>query len=212
MHGYYSNNNYLLLDFFIFIFIFHNKNKFTNFKKTIRGQRLLYGTEVITIKVWEEILLLLRIKNQLSILIVKKITYVSKFLLNLILLICLEDKKYKWYYWSNKIYNKNTFWIIRSKFKQNNNYKIVNFKTSIKITLIMLVIRPWFWYIIKNNNKKKWKLASIIPTFLSMIVDKKTTCSYNQLHIIANSDIWHQKIEDIDLLRLYQLVKKYLKV
>lgn len=63
MHSHNSNNNYLLLDSATFVYVFHDKNKFTNFRKVIRGQRLLYGTKVIIIKGWKEISLPLRIKN-----------------------------------------------------------------------------------------------------------------------------------------------------
>lgn len=61
-----SNNfdhNYLLLDFAVSIHVFYDKNKFTNFRRAIREQGLLYNTEVILIKSWGEILLPLRIGN-----------------------------------------------------------------------------------------------------------------------------------------------------
>lgn len=70
-----------------------------------------------------------------------------------------------------------------------------NFKTGLGITLIILVIRHYSWYIISNkkrkNDAKRRKPAQVIPTFLSMIVDKKAICYYNQLYIVASSNIWH---------------------
>lgn len=52
----------------------------------------------------------------------------------------------------------------------------------------------------------------MISAFSSMIVDKEGACSYNQLHKVANLDIWHQKMGHIGLLRLYNLRKKCLRV
>lgn len=114
MYSHNSDNNYLLFDFNFSVNVFHDKNKFINFKRVTRGQRLLCGIEIIMIKGYGKISLFLRIKNQISILILKKITYVPNFPLNLVSLGCLEDKRYRWHYWSGKICIKNTFQIMRS--------------------------------------------------------------------------------------------------
>lgn len=37
VHSHNSDNKYLLLDFAIFIHVFHNKNRLTTFKKTTKG-------------------------------------------------------------------------------------------------------------------------------------------------------------------------------
>ena len=58
VHSHNSDNNYLLLNFAASVHVFHNKDKFTNFKRATRGQRLLCGKEVITIKGWKEVSLL----------------------------------------------------------------------------------------------------------------------------------------------------------
>lgn len=63
MHSHNSDNNDSLLDFTTSIYIFYDKDKFTNFKRFTRGQELLYKIEVITIEGWEEISLPLRIEN-----------------------------------------------------------------------------------------------------------------------------------------------------
>lgn len=131
MHSHNSDNNYSLLDSVASVHLFHDKDKFTNFKRAIRGQRLLCGTEVIRIEGWREISSLLRIGNRISILILKEVAYVSNFPLNLVSLGCLEDEGYRWHHWSGEIRNKNTLRIIRSTSKQGNNYIIGNFETDI---------------------------------------------------------------------------------
>ena len=96
MHSYNFDNNYLLLDSAASVYVFHDKDRFNNFKRAIKSQRLLCGIDTITIEGWGEISLPLRIGNQKSILILKKVAYVSNFPLNLVLLAYLEDKAYKW--------------------------------------------------------------------------------------------------------------------
>lgn len=108
MHSYNSDNTYLLLNFAASVYIFHKLDKFTNFKRAIREQKLFCGTEIILIKRWEEISLLLRIENWTSIMLLKEITYVLNFPLNLVLLAYFKDKDYKYYYWLGEICNKKT--------------------------------------------------------------------------------------------------------
>lgn len=140
----YSNcdHNYFSLESVTFIYVFHDKDKFTNFRRVIRGQELLYNTEVILIESWGEILLPLRMRNQISILILKEITYVPNFLLNLVFLASLKNEEYRWHHWSSKIHNKNISRIIGSNFRQGNNYKISNFENIIGTTLLTLAIKP----------------------------------------------------------------------
>ena len=87
-----ADNNYSLLDSAASVHVFHNMNKFTNFRTTTKGQGLLYGTEVIPIKRWGEISLQLKIENRTLILILKEVACVSNFPLNLVSLACLEDE------------------------------------------------------------------------------------------------------------------------
>lgn len=63
MHSHNFVNNYALLDSAFFVHVFHNKNRFTNFKKATRDQSLLCGTDTIAIKGWGEISLSLRIRD-----------------------------------------------------------------------------------------------------------------------------------------------------
>lgn len=93
MQSHNSNNNYLLFDFVTLVLNFHNKNRFTSFKKAIRGEKLIYGMDTIAIEGWGEMLLLWKIEDWTSILILKEIAYVSNFLFNLVSLIYLKDKR-----------------------------------------------------------------------------------------------------------------------
>lgn len=212
MYSHNSDNNYSLLDSATSVYIFYDKDKFTNFRRATRDQGSLCNIKVITIEGWGEISLPLRIRNRISILILKEVTYVPNFPLNLVWLGCLEDKGYKWHHWSGKIHNKNTSQIIGSTFRQGNNYEIGNFETVIETTLVTLVIRPRSWYIIGNNDMKKRQTAPMIQTFSSMIIDKEAAHSYNQLHAIASPDIWYQRMGYIGPLGLYKHRTECLRV
>lgn len=94
----YSNkfdNNYALSYSAAFIYVFHDKDRFNNSKKPTKGQELLCNGDIFTVENQREISSFLRIKVQISILILKKVAYVSNFLFKLISFICLKDKKYK---------------------------------------------------------------------------------------------------------------------
>ena len=138
MHSHNCDNNYSLLDSVAFVHVFHDKDKFTNFRRVTKSQRLFYGTKIITIKSWGEISLTLKIENQISILILKEVAYILTFYLNLVLLDYLENKRYRWHHLSGKICNRNTLQIIGFTSKQGNNYKIGNYKTDIRIALVTL--------------------------------------------------------------------------
>ena len=196
VHSHNYDNNYSLLDSAASVHVFYNMDKFTNFRRAIRGQGLLCGTEVISIKGWGEISLPLRIGNRTSILLLKKVAYISIFPLNLVSLACFEDEGYRWHHWSGKICNKKTSRIIGSTSRQGNNYEIGNFETGLGTALVTLAIRPQSRYLIgskkgKNDDIKRRKPAPVIPTSLFMIVDKEAARSYNQLHTVASPDIWH---------------------
>ena len=116
-HSHNSYNNYLLLDSATSVHVFYDKNRFINFRKAIKDQKLLYGTDTLAIEDWEKISLPLRIGNRTSILILKEVAYVSNFPLNLVSLTYLEDEGYRWYHWSGEIITKNTSRIIISILK-----------------------------------------------------------------------------------------------
>ena len=212
MHSHNSDNNYSLLDSAASVHVFHDKDRFTNFRRATRGQGLLCGTDTITIEGWGEISLPLRIGNRTSILILKEVAYVSNFPLNLVSLACLEDEGYRWHHWSGEIRNKNTSRIIGSTLRQGNNYEIGNFETGIGTALVTLAIRPRSQYIIGHDDKRKRQPALPIFIFSSIIVDKKAAHFYNQLYTITSPDIWHRKMGHIRLLGLYKLEKECLGV
>ena len=87
-----SSNKYSLLESAASLYVFYLKERFSNFKRSIKKQRLLYSEKIIPIKGWGEMALLLKIKNQNSIFVLKNIKYVSGFLLNLVLLAVLGDQ------------------------------------------------------------------------------------------------------------------------
>lgn len=95
MYSYNFDNNYLLLNFTISVHVFHKKDTFTNFKRVTKDHKLLCSTKIIIIKEWEEILLPLKIKNQILILILKEVAYIPNFSFNLISLDCLKDREYR---------------------------------------------------------------------------------------------------------------------
>lgn len=75
------SKNYLLLDLIFFIYVFYLKERFSDFKKLIRRQKLLYNKKIVLIKSWVKVVLSLKVKNWTSILILKNVTYISNFLL-----------------------------------------------------------------------------------------------------------------------------------
>lgn len=87
-----SFDNCLLLESTTFLYVFYLKERFSNLKRFVKKQKLLYSGEIIPIKGWREMTLSLRIKNQNSILVLKNVNYVSGFLLNLVLLAVLENQ------------------------------------------------------------------------------------------------------------------------
>lgn len=55
MHSFNSDNNDMLFNVTTFVYIFYDKNKFTNFRRITKNQKQLYKTEVIIIKRQREI-------------------------------------------------------------------------------------------------------------------------------------------------------------
>lgn len=50
MHNHNFYNDYPLLDFAAFVHKFYNKNRFTNFRKATKDQKLLCDIDIIAIK------------------------------------------------------------------------------------------------------------------------------------------------------------------
>lgn len=61
-----------------------------------------------------------------------------------------------------------------------NKYEIVNFETGLETTLVMFITRPQSIYIIEYDDKKRIESALLLPIILSIIINKKVTCSYNE--------------------------------
>ena len=55
--------NCLLLDLTTFIYVLYSKERFNNFKKFAKRQKLLYEENIALIKDWRKIALLLKVGN-----------------------------------------------------------------------------------------------------------------------------------------------------
>lgn len=86
------SNNCSLLILIAFIHIFHSKERFSNFERPAKKQKLLCDRKIILIKGWGEVALFLKIRNRISILVLKNIAYISGFSLNFILQAVLENQ------------------------------------------------------------------------------------------------------------------------
>ena len=85
------------------VHVFYSKDRFSNFKRPIKRQKLKCDRGIMPIEGWEEVFLSMKIRDWTSMLMLRNIAYVSNFLLNLVLLETLERKGFKWQYWSGKI-------------------------------------------------------------------------------------------------------------
>lgn len=50
IHSQNFDNDYLLLDFAASIYVFHDKDRFTSFKRVIKNQKFLYGIDTIAVE------------------------------------------------------------------------------------------------------------------------------------------------------------------
>lgn len=87
--------NCSLLDLATSIHVFCSKEKFSYFKRPAGRQRLVCSKEIVPIESWREEILPLKIENRISILVLKKIAYISGFPLNPISLAILENQGFK---------------------------------------------------------------------------------------------------------------------
>lgn len=89
-----TNKDYILLDSAISVHIFHKKKRFSKFKKLTKGQDLLCRDSLILIEGWGEVLLLLKNRIQKSILISKRVVFISNILVNLVSLAYIQDQEF----------------------------------------------------------------------------------------------------------------------
>ncbi len=117
-----------LLDSAASVHFFNIKERFSNFKRAIKGQGLLFGSKFIAIEGWGQISLPLKVKSRIKLLILNNVAYISNFPLNLVSLECLQKCGFDWFHRSGKI-SKNNQIIGYTRFHVN-NYEIDNDKNS----------------------------------------------------------------------------------
>ena len=201
-----SSNNCSLLDLAASVHVFHSKERFSNFKWPVKRQELQCGGGIIPIEGWGKIALPLKIRNRTSILVLKNVTFISDFLLNILLLAVLENQGFIWHHWLGEIQNKKLK-IIRSTVRRGKNYEIGD-STSMDTALVTLntsKLRPR--YVIEEKKiEENCSLHSFsvqVPeSSPSMLVDKESSHTHNQLHSIALPDTWHCQMEYIGPLGL----------
>ena len=142
-----------LLDSAASVHVFNSKDRFSNFRRPARRQKLKCGGGIMPIKGWGEVSLPMKVGNRTSILMLRNIAYVSNFPLNLILLRTLERKGFKWQHWSGKIQN-NKELIIGFTVRQGTNYEIgENLDTAMTTLAMTSRLRPG--YMVKEPRKKE---------------------------------------------------------
>ncbi len=96
-----------LLDSASSVHVFTIKEKFSNFKRALKGQGMLCDSNVISIEGWGQISLLLKVKSRIKLLTLNNVTYISNFLLNLVSLGCLQKHGFDWFHVSGEISKNN---------------------------------------------------------------------------------------------------------
>ncbi len=89
------------------VHVFNVKEKFSNFKRALKGQRLLFGSNVISIKGLGQISLPLKVKGRIKLLTLNNVGYISIFPLNLVSLGCLQKCGFDWSHRSGEISKNN---------------------------------------------------------------------------------------------------------
>ena len=91
-----TNTEYSPLDSAASVHVFHTQQRFANFRRSSRDEGLLCGTSYVPIEGWGQVSLPLLIGSQTRLLLLKKVTFVSDFPLNLVSLAGLEDQGLDW--------------------------------------------------------------------------------------------------------------------
>lgn len=208
------SENHSLFNSTASVHVFYSKKRFSYFKRPTKKQSLLYDRELVSIEGWGEVSLPLKVENQISLLVLKNVAYISSFSLNLVLLGVLENQSFRWHHWSSEIQTRESQ-IIESTIRQGKNYKIGNSLLNLGTALATLAItsRSWPGYIIGNKETSPLHTFNVkTPSSPSVIVNKNQFCTYNQLYATALPNIWHCQMGHINLLELYKLRKNCLGV
>lgn len=86
------------------------------------------------------------------------------------------------------------------------------------ITLVTLNLsKLWPGYMIAKEKIEKHCLlhgfsAKLFQFWLSLVIDKNSLYTHNQLYLIILANIWHWQIDHISLLIFYKLKKECLEI
>lgn len=180
----YNHSHYTLLDSAASVHVFHDKERFTKFRRPMSEQKLLCGGGYIPIEGWGEVSLPLRNGNQRSILTLKRVAFISKFPLNLVSLACIEDQGFDWTHRSGEVRNRKTSRTIGYTVRRENNFEI--------------------------GEKVGTGFGTVLAAFSSK--SSQHPHSHHDIHSAASPDIWHQRMGHIGPLGLYKLGKECLGV
>ena len=98
-----ARSSVTLLDSAASVHVFNIKERFSNFKRALKGQGLLCGCNVISIEGWGQISLPLKVKGRIKLLTLNNVACISKFPLNLVSLGCLQKRGFDWSHRSGEI-------------------------------------------------------------------------------------------------------------
>lgn len=172
-----------LLDSAASVHVFNTKEKFSNFRRSLRGQGLLCGNDVIPVEVWGQISLPLKVKGRIKLLTLNNVAYISNFPLNLVSLGCLQKRGFDWSPRSGEI-SKNGQIIGYTQF-HGNNYEIGNSEIDTGTAFATVATNP---------------------------ANLKNSRPYQVPHSAATPDTWHRRMGHIGPLGLHMLGKECLGV
>ena len=171
-----------LLDFAASVHVFNMKERFSNFKKVLKGQSLLCGSDLISIKGWGQITLPLKMKGRIKLLTLNNVAYISSFPLKLVSFGCLQKRSFDWSHCSGKILKNNQ--IIGYIRFYGNNYEIGD----------------------DESGKMAFATLAADPATL------RNSQSYQRPYSATTSDTWHCRMGHIGPLELHLLGKECLEM
>ncbi len=164
------------------VHVFNIKGKFSNFKRALKDQGLLCGSNVMSIEGWGQISLPLKVKGRIKLLTLNNMAYILNFPFNLVSLGCLQKRGLDWSHRSGKISKNNQ--IIEYLRFHGNNYEIGNDENG----------------------------GIVFATLAADAATLKNFRLYQRPHSASTSNNWHRRMGYIDPLGLYMFGKECLGV
>ena len=150
-----------LLDSAASVHVFNTKEKFSNLKRVLKGQGLLYGSNLISIEGWGQISLPLKVKSKIKLLTLNNVAYILNFLSNLVSLGCLQKRGFDWSYRSGSI---------------SKNNQIIGYTVSNQVSVaISLSVGCEYHNAIHGFYKRRFSQAWLCPVtshFVSLLLGK----------------------------------------